>query len=366
MKNKKKIIFGVIILFLIIGLYFLGKTFNNKQSSKTEIISARFANNQILADGDVRSQNEAVLHFQTGGKIVYLPFKEGDVVSQGDIIAQLDTYTLQRQLTSALNNYKSTRGSFDQAQQNVQDGVYQGSQKFGLETQNRSGIGSGDSENNILNDMAKRIIDQNQANLDNSVVNVEIANYALSLASLTSPINGIITHEDVTVPNVNVTPTASFVVSDPDSMVFTVNVPEADIYFVKAGAKAGIKLTGMGDKPLSGTVNRIYPEKIKLANGKVAYKVDIKSPDLGLNSKFGQTGIALIDNNSKKNLILIPNWTILSDEYVWVMENNKPILKEIKTGITIGDYTEIIKGLNAGEKVILDPQAIVYKLYQYE
>ena len=40
---------------------------------------------------------------------------------------------------------------------------------------------------NDVNDAIKRIVDQNQASLDNSVINVELANYALQLSRLTSP-----------------------------------------------------------------------------------------------------------------------------------------------------------------------------------
>ena len=42
--------------------------------------------------------NQAVLNFQMGGKLTYLPFKEGDVVSQGQTIASIDSYALQKSL----------------------------------------------------------------------------------------------------------------------------------------------------------------------------------------------------------------------------------------------------------------------------
>jgi len=113
--------------------------------------------------------------------------------SAGQTIAKLDTYELQRELTATLNTYRSTRDTFDQTQLNAQDsGIASAMAPLisGVNKNNASGI----------DDAVKRIVDQNQANLDNSVINVELANYALQLSTLTSPLKGIITHEDITVP----------------------------------------------------------------------------------------------------------------------------------------------------------------------
>ena len=45
--------------------------------------------------------------------------------------------------------------------------------------------------------------------------NVDLANYALQLATLTSPINGVLLHEDVNTAGVNISPVTTFIVADP-------------------------------------------------------------------------------------------------------------------------------------------------------
>ena len=82
-----------------------------------------FSAQPITANGFVTAQNRATLNFQTSGKLSYLPYKEGDTVTAGRTIARLDTYALNRQLSLALNNYRATRNTFDQTQQNSQDNV---------------------------------------------------------------------------------------------------------------------------------------------------------------------------------------------------------------------------------------------------
>lgn len=56
--------------------------------------------------------------------------------------------------------------------------------------------------------------------------------------------------------------------------------------------------------------------------------------------------------------MLVPSWLVLSNKYVWVMQNNKPLMRTVTVGDTIGDKVEILNGLKKNDQLILDPQAI--------
>jgi len=368
MKNKifkKSTLFalGKIILasfVIIVGLFVFLRA---NSTIKTEALEIKSVASVIQADGAVTAQNQATLHFQTGGKLTYLPFKEGDKVYQGQTIASLDTYAIQRQLTASLNTYRSTRDTFDQTQENNQTGVLRGQQKYSLDVTNKIGAG-GQDEENIINDMAARILDQNQATLDNSVIQVELANYALSLATLTSPINGIITHMDVTTPLVSVTPVTSFVVADPSSLVFRVNVSENDIDFISVGNAATIKLGSGNGKSITGTVGKIYPDKVTLPTGQKIYSVDIETAKENQLSVMGQSGTALIQSNSQKDVKLVPTWTVLNHEAVWVLAASKPVLRNVTVGKIHGNMTEILDGLESNDQIITNPESIAAGKYK--
>lgn len=362
-KNKRILIqlsqIVVISLLLILGITFLAKP---KVSIETESIAVKSVDSQILADGKIASQNEARINFQTPGKLTYLPFKEGDTVSKGQTIASLDVYALERQLSAALNNYRSTRNTFDQTGDNASTGVLQGQQKYNLEVFNKSGIG-GQGEINIINDMVKRIVDQNQANLDNSVIQVELANYAMQLSSLQSPINGVIIHEDVTVPNVNITPATSFTIADPNAIVFRAQVKEQDIDFISNGSEATIHINGNDSQSFLGSVVQIHPQKISMPNGQNIYEVDVASDNLKSSFAFGQSGFIQIKSNIEKSTLLVPAWTVLDNQYIWVNENDKSVLKKITVGKTHGDNVEVLSGLTDQDKVITNPLSTVSKGY---
>jgi membrane fusion protein, multidrug efflux system len=365
MKIKNIFILICLVAFLVVAGIFVGnKIFGSSMvshtiSGSTTTLSVRFVNSTITANGTVTAQDQATLNFQTGGKLTYLPFKEGDLVKAGQTIARLDTYQLQRQLTSALNTYRSTRDTFDQTKDNAQTGVLQGSQKYSLQVTNKGGFEVAD----VMGDIVKRILDQNQATLDNSVINVELTNYAMQLSTLTSPLNGIITHTGVTVSGINITPATTFTVADPDTMVFRANIPTQNIYYISPGSTVSLAIDGLQNK-INGTVVKIFPSKITLPNGQAVYQVDIESDELKKQAKLDQAGTAIISTNSE-NVALVPAWTVLSGRYIWIDDNGTPRLKQVTPGKIHGNEIEITKGLSPEDKIIIDPEYISSLKYKF-
>jgi multidrug efflux pump subunit AcrA (membrane-fusion protein) len=367
----KKIIGSIIFAVLIIeGIIFVSIQMQNQSNQQNDSQSAQVKaiDSTVVADGVVTAQDQATLHFQTGGKLVSVPLKEGDKVYQGQTIAQLDTYPLQRQLTIALNTYKATRDKFDQNQQDQGNTVSTNEQQAALQTagagsaqQLDQGYGNSTTATDYINQVVQRIADESQTGLDTSVANVEIANYALQMATLTSPLTGIVTQEDVDVAGQNVTPTTSFVVADPSTKIFRANVPASDIYYITEGMNASVMLDGSQNK-INGTIVKIYPSKVTLATGESVYQVDIQSDQITSSSKLDQGGTAIIMTNAE-NLTLVPAWTVLSGKYVWVQNNGKLILRSVTTGKVHGEQMEITGGLDSQDRVITDPEMIPSKKY---
>lgn len=352
-----------ITIFGIIGIFSVSFFSGVHQVSKGETVDVRAVDSEILASGTVDSQNKVNLNFQTGGKLVYLPFKEGDTVYQGQVIASLDTYILRKQLEVMANNYQIAKNAGDQALELQKAGVLEGQQRTSLDSTNKQGY-STIPEVDVIYDNVKRIVNNALIAQNSAQINIDIANYAIQLASIVSPINGVIMREDVTTPGVNITPATSFVIADPSSMVFSANVRQQDIEFISIGNSVKIMLDGH-DETIIGTVDKIYPQKTILQNGESVYKIDIKA--YGINqstAKIGQSGTALIKSNFKQKVILVPSWTILSQNFVWVIENDKYVLKKVTVGDTINNQTEIMKGLSKGDKVIIDPKSIISKKYK--
>jgi len=362
--NKVTLRYIIITIFVVlIGIFAVTFLANASQGVTTQASDIQTVSQQILATGSTNAQTQATLNFQIGGKLIYLPLKEGDAVYQGQTIASLDTYALQKQLQIAANTYQSTTNNTNQTSEYNQAGVLQGQQRVSLDTTNKDAYDS-ITEVAVIFDNVKRIVDNANLSQNSAQINVDLAKYTLSLASLTSPISGIVLKEDVTTTGVNITPVTSFVVADPTSMVFSANVRQQDISFISVGNSATVSLDSLGGQTLEGIVDRIYPQKSVSQTGEDVYRVDIKINDLPKTVKFGQSGSVLIKSNFNQKVMLVPSWTVLSDSYVWVLSNGKPVLKNVTVGNRVNGQTEILQGLSNEDKVITNPQTLISKLYQ--
>lgn len=342
MKNKAFLLTLIIAIVASIGItqIMLSVTTNLAKNPQTESVNTHSVGQTIAADGTIHSENEATLHFQTGGTVVYLPFKVGDSVQLGQTIASLDQRAIEDNLKSALAGANSQQLSFDTTNDKNGD---------------RSLTDTG------LSTSAFRELQTAANTLTQAQLAVDIQKIAQQQASLTAPFNGIITAEDITSPNVNVTPLTSFSIADPTTPVFRANVASEDIDFVQVGSPATLMING-GNQQITGTVERIYPTQTTI-NGQNVYQVDITSPSLKGIAKLGQNGVATIRSTVNSQTVLVPTWTILGHNYLWVMEKNRPLLKKVSVGKTHGENTEIVGGLMPNDKVIISPKSIAAERY---
>ncbi len=328
-------IVGISIVIIIVLLGVL----KTSSAIKTETMALKSASSDIQADGQIVPQNQATMHFQTGGKLVYLPVKVGDTVKQGQIIASLDTAKLEANLRQALQDFNAAQAVVQQ--------VYDQTGRV--------------SNLTFAQNVTQTAAEATQNKAYDAVVK---ARQDIADAALVSPIDGIITHEDVTTINTNVTSATEFTVSDLSSLVFRANVLENDIDFVSVGSTVAINLGSGNKKQILGTVNKIYPDKITLPSSQKAYQVDITSTEIGKSGVMGQSGTALIQSNMQNTAKLVPTWTVLNHDSVWVLANGKVILRHITVGKIHGDTTEVLNGLEPNDFVITNPEAIVAEKYQ--
>ncbi len=361
MKNKNLlIIISLIVLLGLVGLAITGKSRarwpSNPNSRPTTTASARFLSSTINASGAVTAQDQAKLSFQIAGKLARLSFKEGDKVARGQTVAQLDTYDLQKKLQMATYNLQTVEDSLSQSHDNQKSNLLEAQLRSSVESITKLYGSLNTDETVVLNGMAQRILDENQNNVNSAQAQVDLANSAFSLATLTSPLDGLVTHEDVSVAGVNITPATTFTVADPETMVFRANVSTENIYYISVGSPVSLAIDGLQNR-LNGTVVRIYPAKVILGSGQAAYQVDIVSNELKKQAKLDEAGTAIINTNSQ-NVALVPAWLVLNGQFIWVEDNGTPKLKQVTAGKIHGNEIELTEGLSPADKIITNPKYI--------
>lgn len=332
MFTRKKIIWGLLILALVVaGWYLFGR--GPKVAYDSYTVSRQNVRDTLELSGKITAGSSATLRFLTGGLVTYVGAQEGDTVKKWQTLAALDARQLQNTLAEKLNLYAIQRGTFDQT---IADNSYS--------------VPGGDLGNTL-----QRLLAKNQYQLDNTVKDVEYQNLSLQLSRLTSPIAGVLIQSPTTVGNIQVMPTDTWVVVDPNSLYLSADLDETDLGRVTVGQKVIITLDAFPDHPVNSSVTSIAFSPKETSSG-TTYEVKI-----GLNStdfpglRLGLNGTAAIILTEHDGALTLPASAVSSgsgsNPFVYVLSGNQYVEKPLETGIENGGVVEIVGGVSEGDRV---------------
>lgn len=330
---RHKIISAVAIIILAAVIFFLRP--KPAKPIPTETVKKQDFVQSISITGSVNAEKSVDLTFQAGGLLTYLGVQKGDTVSQYQTIATLDQRTVLKNLQSALIDYSKQRNIFDQYR------VDQQSIK----------------PEDAVNDRLKRALQNNQYDLNKTIVSVDLQDLAHELTILTTPIAGIVTRADAKTAGVNVTTTTTFTVVDPNSLTFKMEVDEADISKVKVGQDVEVVLDSFPDRTLHLMVSSIDFVTHTTSTGGNAYNVKAK---LSQNNDYrvGMDGNAQIITDKKPNVVTVSLSSLFDNNKVYVKVGNKYEKRTLKLGLQNDTSAEVLGGLNEGETVVADPTLV--------
>ncbi|PKA15758.1 efflux RND transporter periplasmic adaptor subunit [Leptospira haakeii] len=167
-----------------------------------------------------------------------------------------------------------------------------------------------------------------------------------SFGTMRSPFAGVVTNVAYETKETVVPQTPVVTVMDLKKRYLTVSLEEKGAVKVKKGQKVRIRFEALGDKNFEGEVKSVYP-----ADGQ--FQVHITPIGIPAEILPGMTADVAIETSSKENIILVPIKGIQSGK-IKVLENGKIRIKEIETGLTNGEYAELVSGdVRLGDKVLV-------------
>jgi len=295
----------------------------------------------ISVSGSVNAKKQVNLSFVSSGLVTYIGAQLGDTVTAGQTIAVLDQRTVLKNLQSSLTDYSKQRNTFDQ---------------------NVDNNGGRINPTDAVNDAMKRIIQNNQYDLNKAVVSVELQDLAKQQSVLVSPINGILTHADAVTAGSSVTATSVFTIVDPSSLVFAMDVDEADIGKVTVGQQVKLNLDAYPNANLTFPVTHIDFVSHTTTNGGNAFTVEVKLPQtIQYIYRVGMNGNAEITTAEKDHVLTIPITSVVDDQYIYVKTSGKYKKKNIVLGLQSDTDAEVVKGLHEGELIVLESAKIPNK-----
>lgn len=203
--------------------------------------------------------------------------------------------------------------------------------------------------------------------VDKAKIALDSAKLNLQRGIITAPFNGIVAKvvakEGDKLSTFNYATTVIVELIDPSVIEMTGIVDETDVSKVKLGQRTVITVDALPDQELRGEVTFISPVARKQA-GVVFYDVTItlKTPEATPEVREGMTASADIIITRRDNVLLAPNWAIKDspkNPYVEVVIGEQTERRQVTVGLKTETHTEVLSGLKEGEKVVVEAPATV-------
>ncbi len=333
-------------------------------SLETAAVTRTDIHNSVTATGTVEPVTLVDVGTQVSGIIDKLYVDYNDHVKAGQLIAEMDKVTLESELEQAEAQLSSSKTEYE----------YRMKEYLRTEQLYKKELVS-DAEYDealYLYETAKNAYEQNKA----SIVGVR---RNLGYATITSPIDGVVisraVEEGQTVAAGFETPTLFTIANDLKDMQVVADVDEADIGYVAEGQRVEFTVDAYPDDVFTGNVKQVRLEATT-ESSVVTYEVVISASNPDLKLKPGLTAnvtIYTLDRQDvcavpSKALRFVPDTELLSklglsvsgvpagtaaSGTVWVVDGQTVRPVSVSTGVTDGDVTEIISGIQEGELVAL-------------
>ena len=361
-------------------------TYNTIEVRKGSIIQ------QIIGRGIFESISRSDIYFNMrGGYLKEIYAKEGDKVKKGDLLVELDTDSLKMQIKQQQGQVEMNEAIYKQLKAiGKMDIQYAKKQMDDLSKEYSGALSVPEAySGKELESMENRVIQQEitlcKLELSYGVDKLGNEGYELkrALATLemskerlielqeeldksqcTSPIDGVVVYRaDVSMGEFVNTFQTLLRISNPNDvyLVYEEKDPDKRNQF-KTGMK--VKVEGnikvfegeviMTSKDLMGQFGEGEISSSELDNRK--QDIVIKVNDFNGTAEMGDSYNVVLVLQQKENIIIVPNRVIIADnqrKYVYVLINGVRYERDVEVGIVSGAESEIVKGLQEGEKVVV-------------
>lgn len=399
----------IFIIVVILGAIAYGvKTFFFSESAENAagpLVSAKVTQTTIAttisATGTLKPVDQVEVGTQVSGDIAKIFVDFNSKVKKGQIIAELDKSKLKATLTQAEIAYRSAETDY----------------KYKESTYNRvKKLSESNSASAVELETAEYNMNSAALAVERSKNEVAQARLNLSYATIKSPINGIVLSRNVevgqTVAASMSTPTLFIIAKDLSQMKVMADIDEADIGQVKQGQRVTFTVDAFQNETFNGSVQEVRLNPTTASNV-VTYTVVITAENPDQKLLPGMTATCTIVTQEIKDAIAIPvkalkftpaDGTPMADpkgiqappagmnppsgvsgkfgppksfkkradgkkpsgSLVWTNINGKAAPRPVKTGISDGVNIQILKGLDAGDSVVVNQESAKAKAEKSE
>lgn len=210
--------------------------------------------------------------------------------------------------------------------------------------------------NRVTNGLAKEEIEVLQNAVVSAQLDLERARAALAQTRVTAPFTATVTEISVREGELVGGYTPLVMIADLDALEIAAEIDEIDVANVKVGQKVDVRLDAFPGERFAGILTRLFPAA-STQRGSTVYNAVVEFDRRNFDVRLGMGANLKILTIEKKGVLLVPNRALKNvgtRKAVAVVTASG--LREIivAIGVTNGNETEIISGVNENDLVVVE------------
>lgn len=291
------------------------------------------------ATGSVHAWSRVSPGTKIMGRIERVPVREGDRVRRGEVLAELE----KRDLEAAMEQAKA---AVVMAETNLENAAAQYRRMTDLHE--RGSV----TDKNFEDASARYHV--TTAAVQQARANLAAAEVALSYAEIRSPVDGWVIARMAEPGNMTAPGQPLFTVEELSRVKVIAKVPETDVVGVEEGSPVTVDVEVLGET-WDLEVDRVIPSGDPRSR---TYQVQVILPNPDGRLKAGMFARATFPAGSRE-AVGVPAGSVVRRgqlEGLFVVDDDsRARLRWVRLGREAGDVVEVISGLQAGERFVVDP-----------
>ena len=313
--------------------------------------------------GTIKACRRAKLSPSVGGQIAKLPIKKGDIVKKGQLLLELWNEDLAAQIKLAEHELASARSRSQAAC--LKADLAQRNAKRMLDLR-RNNVASEELADNAVSEAAALEAECKAARTEIAVreSQLSVVRANAERTQLKAPFDGVIAElngelfEFVTPSPIGVATPPAVDIIDNSCFYVTAPIDEVDAADIRVGMTTRITMDAFKDKHFEGKVRRIADYVLDLE--KQARTVDVEVDFVHVqdyrNLLPGYSADIEVILEARQEVIRVPTEAVIegSQVFVFLPATGQLAQRDIHTGLSNWNWTEVIDGLQPGDSVVVN------------
>ena len=307
---------------------------------------------------EVKAEFQMELKSEVGGRVRATSLDLGKKVLKGEVLVQLDTSGVDLDIERIKNEIVAARRKVEVGSTRRADVLNMRDTVANLERQTKAGAYP-------LAELEKqqRTLQQNEQLMDLDEVNLKLSldtfenglrakEREKSQMTLIAPSDCVVTEVFARVGDLigSNSPIATLIAT---TRTVEAKLSEENFAAVKVGQRATVRFLTYGADQYNAVITKLLPSADS-ATQRYTIFLEVNLPE-GRTLVPGLTGEVSIVIAQRDNAVIIPRRALVGD-YVYVVEGSRLNLRKIEKGYDSLNQVEILKGLNAGDQVVVEQQ----------